>query len=194
MTVSNGPLYALGGAHPHALARNDAMRGLATGNREGKAAEREQVVYTPWSIIEVCLATWNRIDLDPCSGPDSIVPATRALRFDLDIAQNGLILPWEGNAYFNPTYKNLDEWLDKSAFEQSNGEQIGLFPVRPNRVWWCKYMSEVPSVIAWLKPLKFEGYDSGFPAPLVLIYTGTNTDAFREAVRPLSTYVGGPLR
>lgn len=204
--MTTGPLYAMGGAHPNALSRNDAMKGLATGNREGKSAEREQQIYTPQSIIDVCLATWpDGIVLDPCSGPGSIVPATRVYNEQ----DNGLTRPWVNACYFNPPYKNLQEWLEKSTEENGKAvahlydsevypdagafEQIGLFPVRPNRVWWSEHMSTVPTVVGWLKPLKFVGFKSGFPAPLVLIYTGANTDASREAVRPLSTYVGGRL-
>jgi len=181
------------------------MRGLATGNREGKPEEREQQIYTPWEIISVCLATWGRIELDPCSGPDSQVPAI--VRYDEHV--DGLTSPWVNGTYWNPPYADLAAWLNKSDRENLIGmnalcdpdhagpdgsyEQIGLFPVRPNRVWWCEYMSTIPTVVAWLRPIKFVGFKSGFPAPLVLIYTGSNTEAFREAVKPLSTFVGGRL-
>ena len=205
--MSNGPLYALGGAHPAAL-RNDAMRGLATGNRDGKAAEREQTILTPWEIVEVCLATWpSGIALDPCTAAGSLVPAART--YNILRGENGLELPWHDGSYINMPYNDLEAWLDKSTVESVCGisrlldpmfegapgafEQILLFPVRPNRAWWCEYMSTVPTVVSWLKPLRFEGYESGFPAPLVLVYTGANTEAFREAVAPLSTFVGGRL-
>lgn len=63
-------MSALGG-----LPVRDGMAGLATGNREGKPADREQETYTPIEIIEVVETVGERIVLDPCSGPGSIVPA-----------------------------------------------------------------------------------------------------------------------
>jgi hypothetical protein len=105
----------------------------------------------------------------------------------------------------NPPYEDLEDWLHKSTIEVQHGntEQILLFPVRPNRTWWCKYMAEVATSVAWLKPLKFVGFASGFPAPLVLVHTGVDEqqgrepyperDNFRAAVADLSTFVGGPL-
>jgi hypothetical protein len=76
-------------------------------------------------------------------------------------------------------------------------EQILLFPVRTNRTWWTEYARAVPSSIAWLRPITFAGYEGSFPAPLVLVHTGTDPNGstlrFRSAVSELSTFVGGPL-
>lgn len=226
--MSNGPLYAMGGAHPNALDQDaSAMRGLATGNREGKPDKREQQIYTPWDIIEVCHETWPEgICLDPCSGPDSLIPSAVSYRgYKIDTGRkdkdgravtrwggSGLIAPWAMRTYVNPPYEDLEDWLYKSTIEHKHGntEQILLFPVRPNRMWWSEYMSTIPSSVAWLRPLQFVGFDSGFPAPLVLVHTGAFADnmhgaesdatygldttlRFREAVKHLSTYVGGPL-
>lgn len=211
---TNGPLYAMGGAHPN------AMTGLATSNREGKPAQREQEIYTPWEIVDVCLNTWPEgIALDPCSGPVSLVPAASAytgVKIDTgDVNKDGtaitrwggsgLIAPWCARTYVNMPYGDLEDWLHKSAIEHSHGntEQILLFPVRPNRTWWCRYMAEIATSVAWLRPLKFVGFSSGFPAPLVLVHTGPNdpglmlvddtVSRFRAAVAGLSTFVGGPL-
>lgn len=246
--MGNGPLYAMGGAHPNALTlssttstsgvvpRADAMGGLATGNRAGKAAQREQEICTPWEIVDVCLSVWPEgIALDPCASRKALVPATQAYhgikiatgRTNKDGEEiirwggSGLIAPWLQRSYVNPPYEDLEEWLFKSACEYAKGrtEQILLFPVRPNRLWWTEYMSTIPTRIAWLKPLVFEGYEHGFPAPLVLVYTGAGgvidapaleafeadaqtpalpamdrIETFRRAVLPLSTFVGGPLR
>lgn len=210
--MSNGPLYAMGGAHPNAL-DSSAMRGLATGNRDGKPEHREQQIYTPWEVLDVCCCTWPEgIELDPCSGPESIVPAARVYtgvridtgRVDKDgntvnrWGGSGLIAPWVPHTYINPPYGDLEDWLYKSAVEFHKGltEQILLFPVRPNRSWWTEYMRTVPSSVAWLKPLQFVGFTSGFPAPLVLVHAGADIDTtlrFRSAVLTLSTFVGGPL-
>lgn len=191
------------------------MRGLATGNREGKADQREQQIYTPWDIVDVCLQTWPEgIALDPCSGPDSQIPALESWHgTHVDTGRRtpkgeavckwtgpGLHTPWRMRSYINMPYSDLELWLDKSRAEATLGitEQILLFPVRPNRDWWSAYMRDVATSISYLRPLAFVGHDQTFPAPLALVHTGRDrnnetTARFRRACRPLSTHVGGPL-
>lgn len=186
MTNGSGPLYAMGGAHPHSLERNDAMRGLATGNCEGKSAKREQQIHTPECVLDVCRAVWPEgIQLDPCASPELSFAST-------EYHERGTLRPWTSGTYVNPPYGNLKDWLAKSVAELNRGivEQILLFPARPNRIWWCEYMHMDELTTAWLKPLKFRGFDSGFPAPLVLVYTGENRVEFVEAVEPLACYIG----
>lgn len=185
--MSTGPLYAMGGAHPHALERNDAMRGLATGNREGKAVKREQQIHTPECVLDVCRTVWPAgIQLDPCASPE--------LSFaEIEYRECGDELPWFDHVYVNPPYVDLKTWLKKSTEEFDSGrsrEQILLFPARPNRRWWCAFMARRCLTTAWLKPLKFRGFAQAFPAPLVLVYTGTNVSAFVEAAAPLACHVG----
>ena len=217
---------------------SNAMTGLATGNREGKKQKREQEIYTPWELLEVPVATWpDGIQLDPCSGPASLVPAANAFRGvridtgsrtrDTELEDgsvlpgepiyrwggSGLIARWMQNTYVNPPFEDLEEWLLKSTIEHAKGitEQILLFPVRPNRQWWADYMRTVPTSVAWLRPFCFVGFEQSFPAPCVLVHTGTHVDPsmrgleadpdfglgstlrFRSAVSELSTFVGGPL-
>lgn len=173
--MSTGPLYAMGGAHPHALAKNDAMRGLATGNREGKPAEREQDIHTPDVILDVCAALWGSIEFDPCASRTCEPFASR----NLYIEDDGLSVAWEPGAFWNPPYKDLAAWLAHAAAQE---ERIGLYPVRTNRQWWCDFHSRHVDRIAWLKPLKFAGFKQAFPAPLVLTYQGIDPEGFEEVV------------
>lgn len=183
----NGPLYAMGGAHPHALARNDAMRGLATGNRAGKPATREQQIHTPECVLNICRHVWpSGIYLDPCASPEHSFAT-------VEYRNRGTEQRWFDRSYINPPYADLKLWLAKSAAELTSGvsEQILLFPVRPNRVWWCDYMRRDGVTAAWLKPLKFVGFYQAFPAPLVLVYTGNHVARFTKAAKPLACWVGG---
>jgi hypothetical protein len=50
----------------------DSMQGLATGNRKGKPAEREQTILTPQCIVDVCVHMWGKINMDPCDAPGSL--------------------------------------------------------------------------------------------------------------------------
>jgi hypothetical protein len=94
----------MGGAHPHALERNDAMRGLATGNREGKAVEREQTVHTPESILDVCREVFlgGEIMMDPCASRGHEFATHNWYEED-----DGLSEGWMHGTYWNPPYKYL---------------------------------------------------------------------------------------
>jgi hypothetical protein len=176
---------------------SDALTGFATGNRTGKPAEREQQILTPQCILDVCTALWGAIHLDPCAASVTQPIATKNYyghNNDPRAGGNGLTDPWCNYAYVNPPYKHLKLWLAKSLSEVAKAqEQILLFPVRTNRVWWCDYVRLTPTAVSWLKPLKFKGYKQAFPAPLVLVYTGNNSSDFRYYVKDLACYVGGRL-
>lgn len=171
----------------------NAMTGLATGNREGKPAEREQQVYTPQPIIDVCLAVWPEgIALDPCSGPGSIVPAelTYSGRY-VDsgrIGKNGPIMQWIGpgrhtqwvpRTYCNPPFVDAEEWMLWACSQPR--EHMLLVPVRTNRKWWHKYRA-TNDAIAWLWPFPFHEETQALPVPLGLHYVGERVEEFKHAV------------
>src|SRR6185312_9737301 len=111
--MSNGPLYALGGAHPN------AMSGLATG---AKGNDREQDVHTPDCIIEVVKQAFGgTIVLDPCAS-HTREPFAENNAMEED---NGLAYAWTEKTYFNPPYKHLKAWLEHAAKQD---ECIGLYP------------------------------------------------------------------
>lgn len=185
--MSTGPLYAMGGAH--------ALTGFATGNREGKPNQREQEIGTPDCLLAVVRQAFGQeINLDPCANPARPIALSHYFGERYDTGKkhkdgtakmawrgDGLTSPWADKTFFNSPYENLSDWLEKS-FDETKFEQIGLFPVRPNRQWWCSYMASV-NAHAYLKPLKFEGYKQAFPAPLCLAYIGSRKEEFENAVR-----------
>lgn len=165
---SNGPLYAMGGAHPN------AMSGLATG---AKGNEREQDVHTPECVLEVVAQTFGGvIEFDPCASKTR-EPFANVNAFEED---DGLSGEWPERTFFNPPYKTLKAWL---AHAGQQPECIGLYPVRTNRVWWMNYHIDNADAIAWLKPLAFVGHKQAFPAPLVLAYRGPRVEAFIRFVK-----------
>jgi hypothetical protein len=185
-------------------ARDDgAVRRLMSADRRGK---RPQRVYTPLVVVDVMLRTWPEgVLCDPCSGPDSIVPAAirimppqNGCRYARKIPQlddlgepvaddEGKLLyvdappglpHWPPRTYINP------EWLDLAAWLRQFGESdevIVLCPARSNRAWWRSAMRSAAAV-AELAPLAFVGHKSKFPAPLVLAYRGNRRDRFCEAI------------
>lgn len=169
------------------IAHPNAMSGLATG---AKGNEREQDVHTPDSIIEIVREAFGgEIVFDPCATQNGLQFA----KYNAIEDDDGLSGEWPEKTYFNPTYKNLKEWLLHAA-EQP--ECIGLYPVRTNRSWWVDYHVRSVSRIAWLKPLAFKGHKQAFPAPLVLTLRGDKrVEQFKIAVAlsGLAHAVTGPL-
>ena len=151
------------------------MTRLATGKND-----RKQEILTPQCIIDVCLKVWDRIALDPCSAPASIVRAgVRTYE-----AGDGLSHPWVPKTFINCPYKDLRTWLEYGDKQPS--EQIWLVPVRTHRKWWRGWRDSLDAYCE-LNPLKFIGYDSYFPAPLLLGYRGCYIDKFATASHALGS-------
>lgn len=167
----------------------DAMTGLATGNRTGKPAERKQEILTPQVIVDVALKVWGEIMFDPCSCPESIVPSRMRVYHP---AGDGLQCNWPEKTYINPPYKDLKLWLEYGATQPK--EQIWLVPVRTHRKWWREWRDSLDAYCE-MNPLKFVGYTSYFPAPLLLGYVGggPSLSKFASACESLgSVYVPDP--
>lgn len=156
--------------------KNNAMAGLATANRSGKPAEREQEVLTPQSIVDVCNKLWVQIMFDPCWCEGAITDPYAVNLGD------GLKCQWLPKTYINPPYKDLKAWL---AYGQTQPkEQIWLVPVRTHRTWWRSWRDSL-DVYCELNPLAFVGYAQVFPAPLLLGYWGEKTMRFCDAATGL---------
>lgn len=157
-----------------------------------KRGERPQTVYTPHCVLDAIAEVWPEgIELDPCSGLDSLVPANDAVYMSETTghfwwrggcddrwtrARSGLDVMWPERTYCNPPYADLKQWLPKCA---ESLETIALVPVRPHRKWWRA--ASMTAEVCYLDPLKFHGYAQTFPAPLCVMYWGSRGNAFREA-------------
>jgi hypothetical protein len=160
------------------MSTNKAMRSFF-GAREG-GQDRPQDVFTPQFMIDAILKVWPEgIALDPCSHPDSIVPALS------ELTENGELTPWPDFTYVNPPYKHLIKWCPRfKAFR----ELMLLCPVRANRAWYAQASRET-TMQCWLKPFSFLGYDQSFPAPLAMHYYGLRVSQFSEAFSTLGEIV-----
>ncbi len=160
--------------------------------------ERPQEIYTPEALLAPLRELWDGIALDPCSGPGSIVGATESFYVSKKVRigksgkeqihytpdpgeQSGLELPWLDRTYSNPPFGELEEWMYKAAYEgMRRGLEVAqLVPVRPHRKWW-RAVRRTANQLIWLDPVFFVGYDSGFPAPLAMLYWGSFGKHFGE--------------
>lgn len=164
----------------------------------GAGKEREQTVFTPESVLQVPRMLWETIEYDPCHGKPGHVltkagrrvvkdhaaygtpplPTTTVERVCAGLAvrvssqvlaqrhtdSRGLIDTWPHCTFCNPPYGDLSRWLDMSLRQIS--DHIMLIPVRPNRKWWREWARQAE--VVYLNPVKFEGHDQCFPAPLCL--------------------------
>lgn len=165
-------------------------------------------MYTPREIIDAILRVWPHIELDPCTGPYSIVPARTTcfvspktvpamkggaqqvdtkgnpkfkIVYDADSNEiDGLLVPWCDYTFVNPPYARLEEWLAKAADEGRRGREVMvLCPLRPHRKW---FRASTQGALVWdLNPVKFVGYKSAAPMAMCIVYWGENEMLFREA-------------
>lgn len=172
----------------------DAARRATVSTLSG-AGDRKQEIYTPQSVVDCLHTLWPEgIALDPCSGPESIVPAEmrffvpgtvkgKRTVYEPEPGQvSGLNVRWPSRTYVNPPFRYLQQWLEKQVQEPTT-EVVFLAPVRTHRAWFRRAMRSA-DVVIWLDgDFKFLGYDQNFPAPLCVLYWG-NRGAF-EAFQPI---------
>jgi len=169
--VSNGPLYAMGGAHPNAL------DGFATGKR---GPERPQEILTPQVVVDfVRLAMDSEIEFDPCAALDPETGFPRGV-VGADYycyetsSPHGLETKWLHGTYCNPPFKHLKAWLAKAVSEASDYSRPAitvLAPTRGHRPWFREARAEAlrNGFVLELNPIAFLGYEQVFPAPLSLL-------------------------
>lgn len=172
--------------------QNNALTHFATGG----AREREQCVYTPQHIIDLILAVWPEgIVLDPCSGPDSIVPAlyklegrrvwTGRVRKDgsklMQWEGEGLLSPWPQRTYINPPYGDLQKWVAHKRTTVRKPEEFWLVPNRTRSAWFRKWRDSLTARVE-LDRVCFNGFKGSFPESLILGYVGERADMLEEAV------------
>lgn len=141
------------------MRKRNALDSLHDGGLTGK---REQEILTPPWLCELLVKQWGCIALDPCS-PET--PNVGALCY---YTHSGLDADWLDGTYCNPPYGDLKLWLAKACEEAKQGHRLALLvPARTSRKWYRKALDG--RWVVELDPLKFVGFDAGFPAPLHLI-------------------------
>ncbi len=145
---------------------------------------------TPPHIIEAVLRAFGGgIDLDPCSNPDSIVPAATRIWLakwadwyredhpdlpDGVEVGDGLLATWGGNVFVNPPYSSgaLGAFMARAEgmVEVRGGSAIFLVPSKTDIRAWQKHVRGAAAVCFIDGRLTFGGAEAGatFPSALVL--------------------------
>lgn len=149
--------------------------------------KREQVICTPPYLLEAISRAMGGIALDSAGHPGSPATEMAGRAYLGGPGDDGLVLPWADRTFCNPPFANLADWLEKAIHEAQAGFQIAvLCPVRTKTAYWWPY-ADTATAIAWLKPVKFLGFDGTFPESCCLLYWGDRTPAFRYELAPFST-------
>lgn len=145
-------------------------------------AEPNQRIYTPTELLEkIVLKTWPEgIAYDPFPGP--MAPAS--LLAARCCTGDGFAEPLVNRSFGNPPFARLKEAMiqfDHAARIAQSACDDGLIllaPAQTHRAWFWAHRG---NAIAWLRPLKFVGFDNTFPKPLCLHYWGDRYNRFANA-------------
>jgi len=131
------------------------------------------------------------IDLDPCSNPRSMVPATYKLM--LEKREDGLKADWGilgKKVYCNPPYgRGIRAWVEKAREGMQwprAQETILLIPAAVGTKLWQEVVFPWAFAICFLKGrLKFQGATASAPMDCALVYFGSRSEKFEEQFKPL---------
>ncbi len=158
---------------------------------------------TPRKIVQAVHALFDGPpDLDPCSGPESIVQAR--LSFALPHV-DGLAEPWAAaTIYCNPPYgrdydrgTSIRDWVRRCAEAGASGsEVVALIPVAPNTTHWKLHVFPRATSICFVADprLRFrvggDENNKGAPMALAAVYWGNRFREFEQVFSGL----GYPVR
>jgi len=143
---------------------------------------------TPQCVIDIVEKVFGAIELDPCSNPDSIVPAAQRIWLpkwsddyleshaqlpDDVVVGDGLEVEWGGATYFNPPYnaKALDGFMGRAAeHAELGGSAIGLIPSKTDIKAWHAHVSKAAAICLIAGRVTFGPAENGatFPNTLAL--------------------------
>lgn len=141
------------------------------------------------------------IGLDPCSNPDSTVPATRKYMLP---THDGLIEPWDAHTiYVNPPYgidktrgSRILDWFTRAHEAADAGSHVVmLVPVAPNTSHWKRHVFPVATSICFLYATRLRFHingtedPQGAPMACAAIYYGPSPQLFADNFRPYGAVV-----
>jgi hypothetical protein len=164
------------------------MSALMTSARTGTGRDDWR---TPQCVIDRVLEV-GPIVLDPCSAPDSLVPAAERIM----LPDDGLEAPWPavGLVYVNPPFSRLRPWLERVArWGRIGGETIALVPARTDTRAWQDHATGAAAVCFWRGRIRFVGASAGAPFPTAFLYFGPRVGRFVAAFESAGAVYPGPV-
>ena len=103
---------------------------------------------TPWAFVRKLEAVYGEFDLDPCCTPVNAKASNT-------LYEAGLTAVWKEhgtNAFVNPPYSELGDWVLKMAYEAQMGMQVvGLILSSTDTRYWHECVMGVASEVLFVK-------------------------------------------
>lgn len=118
-----------------------------------------------WTTPDWLTALLPFHDLDPCSNPNSTIPAR--VTYSLEAGQNGLELPWFGLVWINGPYSNLLPWAIKLEQEKRIGNVTGaafLINADHSTRWWKRLVRQLPNRLDFDRRIQFKAPPGAAPS------------------------------
>lgn len=130
-----------------------------------------------WVVQAIRQFTGQRIDLDPCGHPASLVDAAKTIL----PPQDGLAEDWNGAGviYVNPPYSNPAPWIDKIASHRCANDEIYILVSTDTSTPWGQNVLQVCESVCFFRGrLKFWPHNTGARFASMLGYIGANRHSF----------------
>ena len=147
-----------------------------------KPHRSEQIVGTPWELIDVVEARFGRLHFDLAATADNCKvrnggKVMRNARFGPDSPEGTDALTQDWSAlgknlcWLNPPYGNIKEWAAKCFMAGRRGPQIFfLIPASVGSNWWAEYVDQQAFVYFLSPRLVFQNHTSSYPKDIALCH------------------------
>ncbi len=156
----------------------------------GHIATAKKVSWcTPKWILDACLQVIgeSQFDLDPCSNPESLVPA----RVKYELPVDGLKESWDfENIFCNPPFgrdkvrkTSIINWVAHCAMAGTN--RFLLLPASVDTAYWQdiilpSHLNKEAMICLFKGRIKFNGAAACAPMPIALVYFGWEQTTFMD--------------
>lgn len=163
----------------------NAIRVLSAGHNHDVLTSHESDDWcTPPEVLEPALKLLERIDLDPCHHPQSLVNAG----VQYSKKEDGLGQHWQGKVFLNPPYSDKKAWITKLVEAYDKGwvtEAIALLPSSTEAEWF-ELLDKYPRCFV-RRRLRFVNSKHTANHGSVVFYLGKDVRRFERAFRDLGT-------
>lgn len=161
---------------------------------EQKPHRSEQIVETPWELIDAVEKRFKRLSFDLAAGRSNVKvrhpDRGKTIRQSyFDASQDSLTQAWyrlKGNLWLNPPFGDIAPWAEKCAATGLGNHGIHIFFLIPASVgsnWWALHVDKKADVYFLSPRVTFVGHSSCYPKDLALCHYHRGTKGLYECWR-----------
>ena len=159
-----------------------------------KPGKSEQVVATPWELIDAVEKRFKRLcfDLAATHGNVKVRFPSRGKTIDqsyFNRGQDSLSQEWfrlKGNLWLNPPFGDIAPWAKKCAATGLSNHGLAvlfLIPASVGSNWWAEHVDKKADVYFLSPRVTFVGHSSSYPKDLALCRYHRGTKGLYECWR-----------